>query len=135
MLAVATRKAPPIEWYQGRAEALPFDSDHFDAVVSQFGLRFFENRVLALQEMLRALSPGGSLVIAVWDSLSHTPGYADLADLLHRLFGEHIAQALHAPYLLGDQEQLKSLVAQAGLHKPVTITTQQGTACFPSLDS
>ncbi|MBE9170067.1 methyltransferase domain-containing protein [Pleurocapsales cyanobacterium LEGE 06147] len=33
MLVVARRKAPEIEWRQGRAEGLPFDSDSFDAVV------------------------------------------------------------------------------------------------------
>jgi ubiquinone/menaquinone biosynthesis C-methylase UbiE len=135
MLAVATRKAPQIEWRQGKAEALPFNADHFDAVVSQFGLMFFENRAVALQEMLRVLRPGGYLVIAVWDSLKNTPGYAAMVDLLQRLFGEHIAHGLRAPYLLGDQEKLRSLLAEAGLSKPVTITTHQGTVRFPSLES
>jgi ubiquinone/menaquinone biosynthesis C-methylase UbiE len=46
MLAVARKKAPEIEWKQGRAETLPLDSDSFDAVVSQFGLMFFEDRPL-----------------------------------------------------------------------------------------
>src|SRR5262245_61490850 len=40
MLAVAARKAPQIEWRQGISEALPFDGDSFEAVVSQFGLMF-----------------------------------------------------------------------------------------------
>ena len=135
MLAVAARKAPEIEWCQGRAEALPFESDHFDAGVSQFGLMFFENRVVALQEMLRVLRPGGHLVIAVWDSLANTSGYAAMYDLLQRLFGDHIAHALHAPYQLGDREQLKALFSQAGLRKLVRITTYQGTARFPSLEA
>ena len=34
MLAVARRKAPGIDWRQGRAEALPFDDESFDRVVS-----------------------------------------------------------------------------------------------------
>lgn len=135
MLAVAARKAPQVEWRQGQAEALPFDADRFDVVVSQFGLMFFEDRVMALREMLRVLRPGGSLVIAVWDSLSRTPGYAAMYDLLRRLFGEHLVPVLQVPYLLGDQEQLKALFAQAGLSNPVTITTHRGVARFPSLDS
>jgi ubiquinone/menaquinone biosynthesis C-methylase UbiE len=48
MLAVARRKAPAIAWKQGRAEALPLDSESFDAVVSQFGLMFFQDRRVAL---------------------------------------------------------------------------------------
>jgi ubiquinone/menaquinone biosynthesis C-methylase UbiE len=75
MLAVTKRKAPTIEWRQARAEALPFDANNFDAVVSQFGLMFFEDKHLALQEMKRVLRQGGRLAVAVWDSLEHFEGY------------------------------------------------------------
>ena len=44
MLAVARRKHAGIEWREGRAEALPFPDASFDAVVSQFGLMFFDDR-------------------------------------------------------------------------------------------
>ena len=76
MLIVAKRKAPEIEWRQGYAEVLPFDSSSFDAVVCQFGLMFFENRCAALKEMIRVLQQGGHLAVAVWDSLVNIPGYA-----------------------------------------------------------
>jgi SAM-dependent methyltransferase len=104
MLAVARRKAPEIEWRQGEAEALPFPDGRFDAVVSQFGLMFFEDRVLALAEMWRVLGPGGRLAVAVWDALERTPGYAAMTALLQRLFGARIADALRAPYCLGDPD-------------------------------
>ena len=48
MLAVARRSAPGIDWREGRAERLPFADGSFDAVVSQFGLMFFEDRRAAL---------------------------------------------------------------------------------------
>jgi SAM-dependent methyltransferase len=133
MLAVARRKAPEIEWRQGQAEALPFADGRFDAVVSQFGLMFFEDRVLALSEMWRVLRPGGRLAVAVWDALERTPGYAAMTALLQRLFGERIADALRAPYALGDPEALAALAANAGI--PAQITTRQGTARFPSIDA
>jgi len=50
MLGVARTKTPEIEWRQGRAEALPFEDASFDAVLSQFGLIFFEDRPGALCE-------------------------------------------------------------------------------------
>lgn len=53
MLAVARRHHPGIAWRQGRAEALPFEPEAFDAVVCQFGLMFFEDRPRALREMTR----------------------------------------------------------------------------------
>jgi SAM-dependent methyltransferase len=133
MLAVARRKAPEIEWRQGQAEALPFADDRFDAVVSQFGLMFFEDRVMALSEMWRVLKPGGRLAVAVWDALERTPGYAAMTALLQRLFGDRIADALRAPYALGDPEALAALAAQAGI--PAKVTTRAGTARFPSIDA
>lgn len=134
MLAVAQRKVPTLEWKQGRAEALPWDGETFDAVVSQFGLMFFEDRRTALQEMMRVLRPGGRLAVAVWDSLDHSPGYAAMTDLLQRLFGDQAANALRAPFVLADPQGLRTLFAEAGM-PDVQITTQAGTARFPSLES
>jgi SAM-dependent methyltransferase len=116
------------------AEALPYDGGEFDAVVSQFGLMFFEDRRRALQEMLRVLRPGGRLAVAVWDRLEASPGYAAMAALLKRLFGDSIAAGLRAPFVLGEQAQLRSLFAEAGM-PDVRITTAAGTACFPSIEA
>ncbi len=132
MLAVARQKAPAIEWRQGRAEALPFADDHFDAVVSQFGLMFFSDQPAALREMARVARPGGRLAVAVWDGLERSPGYAALAALLLRLFGEEVAQSLAAPFSLGDLQVVRRLLAEAGL-AGAEITTRPGTARFPSL--
>lgn len=134
MLAVARRKAPLIEWKQGWAEALPFASDSFDAVVSQFGLMFFTDRCAALREMMRVLRPSGRLAVAVWDELEHSPGYAAMAHLLQQLFGDPVADALHAPFVLGDRQLLRSLFDEAGIEN-TEITTYEGAARFPSLQA
>jgi ubiquinone/menaquinone biosynthesis C-methylase UbiE len=134
MLAVAARKAPQIEWRQGKAEALPSEDNRFDAVVSQFGLMFFEDRRAALQEMIRVLKPGGHLAVAVWASLDRSPGYAAMVDLLQRLFGEPAADALRAPFILGDIDELQALFSAAGIPN-TTVTTPPGTAHFPSIQS
>lgn len=134
MLEVARRKAPAVTWRQGRAEALPFADQSFDVVVSQFGLMFFDDRVRALQEMLRVLRPGGKLAIAVWDSLDHTPGYAAIVALLQQLFGAEAAKGLRAPYCLGDRQLLSALLAQAGI-ADATIVTHPGIARFASIEA
>jgi SAM-dependent methyltransferase len=134
MLSVARRKSTSIDWREGRAERLPFPEASFDAVVSQFGLMFFDDRAQALREMLRVLVPGGRMVIAVCDALEHSPGYAALADLLQRLFGDRIADAFRAPFQLGNPELLRSLCASAGLANP-TITRYAGTVRFESIGS
>jgi SAM-dependent methyltransferase len=132
MLAMAAQLAPRIEWRQGIAEALPWPDQSFDAVVSQFGLMFFSDRRQALYEMHRVLKKGGHLVVAVWASLDHAPAYAAAVALLERLAGEHAADALRAPFVLGDPKGLAQLVASAGVEE-ATITIQPGLARFPSV--
>ena len=134
MLAVAARKAPQVEWRQGAAEALPFEDASFDAVVSQFGLMFFEDRTRALREMFRVLRPGGRLAVAVWDTLDNTPGYAEMTNLLLRLFGEEAANGLRSPYSLGNKRKLRALFDGAGIPNDM-VTTPAGTARFPSIES
>jgi SAM-dependent methyltransferase len=132
MLRVAGRFAPEIEWRHGAAESLPFPDASFDAVVSQFGMMFFDDRALAIREMMRVLVAGGYLVIAVWDALESSPGYATEVELLERTVGPHAAEALRAPFVLGDRETLAMTLAEAGV-SPFEIENHPGTARFPSI--
>ena len=134
MLAVATRLGPGIDWRQGTAEALPYSDATFDAVVSQFGLMFFTDRLQALREMHRVLTPRGRLAVAVWDSLEHVPGYAAEEALVKRISGEHASNPLRAPFVLGDKNELTVLFKSAGVSN-VSIMTQPGTARFPTIRS
>ena len=132
MLAVAKGLAPAVEWREGVAESLPFSDESFDVVVSQFGLMFFTNRHRALREMLRVLTPGGRVVVAVWDSLDSIPAYATEVALLEQVAGRRAADALRAPFALGDRHKLGTLFEDAGAAS-VEVTTQHGTAQFPSI--
>jgi len=132
MLAVARQLAPAVEWREGLAESLPFRDQSFDAVVSQFALMFFTDRHLALREMLRVLTPGGRLAVAVWDSLDAMPAYAAEVALLERMAGRQAADALRAPFVLGNREDLAALFSEAGAAAS-GITTHRGTARFPSV--
>jgi SAM-dependent methyltransferase len=132
MVAVAKQLAPTVDWREGLAESLPFPDQSFDAVVSQFGLMFFTDRRQALREMLRVLVPGGRLVVAVWDSLDRIPAYASEVTLLERTAGRRAADALRAPFGLGNRKVLATLLSEAGLAS-AEITTHHGTARFPSI--
>lgn len=132
MLAVAARLAPDVEWREGVAESLPFAGGSFDAVVSQFGLMFFRDRRQALQEMRRVLAGGGRLVLAVWNSLDAIPAYASLVTLLEEMAGRPAADALRAPFVLGDRGRLSMLAGEAGM-TAAAIQTLPGVAEFPSI--
>ena len=132
MLAVASRKAPHIDWRESPAEELAFDDATFDAVVSQFGLMFFQDQQRAIREIVRVLRPGGRFAIAVWDSLDRVPGYAAATGLLARLFGDEAAESLRTPYSLGDTEVLAALFSAAGV-ADVKIATIEAKARYPSV--
>jgi SAM-dependent methyltransferase len=132
MLAVARGKPARVDWRVGRAESLPFPDASFDAVVSQFGMMFFEDRAAALREMLRVLKPGGRLAVAVCGDLDESPGYAALARLLDRLFGVSVGNAFRAPFVLGDPARLREICAAAGL-ADAEVLRREGTVRFASI--
>jgi SAM-dependent methyltransferase len=134
MLEVARRKRIDADWRAARAESLPFDDQSFDAVVSQFGLMFFDDRAQSLREMMRVLRPGGRLAVAVCDGLDRSPGYAALADLLQRLFGDRVAAAFRAPFVLGDEVLLQRLCEEAGIGGAV-VERHAGVVRFASIDA
>lgn len=132
MVAVAREIEPAVEWRLGSAESLPFPDASFDAVLCQFGLMFFADRETAVREMLRVLEPDGRLAVAVFDSLERSAAYSVEVDLLDRLGGSAAAEALRAPFVLGDEDGLRALFERAGAAS-VGIETRMGKARFPNV--
>jgi ubiquinone/menaquinone biosynthesis C-methylase UbiE len=56
---------------QGDAHRLPFPDACFDAVLSVTAFEFFGEPRQALEEMVRCLKPGGSMVIGVLNAISY----------------------------------------------------------------
>ena len=132
MLTVARQLNDEIDWRQGTAEALPCDDSGFDRVVSQFGMMFFVDPSRAVEEMLRVLVPGGRLAIAVLDSLENSPAYSREVELFERMAGAAAANAVRAPFAMGDRARLKTLVEAAG-GVATEAVTPMGRASFPSI--
>lgn len=131
-LEVARNAAPDISWCCAYAERLPFADESFDAVVSQFGLMFFEDQPAGIQEMMRILRPGGRLVLTVWDALERSPGFTAEVALLQRVCGAECAAGSRVPFSLADTRLLRNLFSTAGVPS-ITISTHAGTAHFPSI--
>lgn len=55
-----------VDFAEGDVEALPYENDAFDAVISQFGHMFAPRPEVATAEMLRVLKPGGTIAFSTW---------------------------------------------------------------------
>ncbi len=87
------------------AEALPFEDDSFDAVVSTFGVMFCPDPARAAAEMLRVCRPGGRIGLANW-----TPG--GFVGQMFKVIGGHVPPppGVPSPLQWGTPERLEELL-------------------------
>ncbi|MGZ8992941.1 MAG: class I SAM-dependent methyltransferase [Burkholderiaceae bacterium] len=90
------------------AEALPFDDESFDVVLSTFGVMFAPDQKRAAREMLRVLKPGGRIGLANW-----TP--QGFIGRLFKVIGAHVPPpaGLKSPALWGTEPRLAELFVGA----------------------
>jgi SAM-dependent methyltransferase len=67
--AFAARHGVGLQWEEGDAEALPYDDDGFDVVLSCVGVMFAPHHQPAADELVRVCRPGGRIGLLSW-----TPG-------------------------------------------------------------
>ena len=75
MVAEARRRHPDLEFKQANAEALPFDSSEFDAVVGNFVLHHLARPDRVLHEAHRVLRDGGKAAFTVWSDPARLAGF------------------------------------------------------------
>lgn len=63
MLAVARKRLPLVEFREGRAELLPFADGEFDALTFTYLLRYVDDPVATLRELMRVVKPGGTIAM------------------------------------------------------------------------
>jgi ubiquinone/menaquinone biosynthesis C-methylase UbiE len=131
MIAAAHEVEPNIEWVLGSAEALPFDVDMFDCIVSQFGMMFFQDHIRAAREMYRVAKPGGRLAIAIWNSIDRNPAYRDIAAVLDEQVSTAAGDAVRVPFCLGNPNEVADILSQAGF-RDIAFETRVEQARFPS---
>ena len=69
MVETGRRNVPGARWDTADALALPFNSGEFDAVVCQFGVMFFPDKVAGMAEARRVLATGGTFYASTWGRL------------------------------------------------------------------
>lgn len=97
-----------VEFRAADAEALPFDTGRFDAVLSTFGVMFTPDQQRAAAEMARVCRPGGRIGLANW-----TP--QGFIGQLFRLLGQYLppAPGVQPPSAWGVEGHLHELFGTA----------------------
>lgn len=121
MLAVGKQRAGAagvsnVEFVADDAAHHQFATESFDAIVSRFGVMFFDDPVMAFTNLRHALRVGGRLVFVCWQGLEANPW----------LLVPGVAAAAHVPlpaiggsggpgmFSLADRDHLISIVSGAG---------------------
>jgi ubiquinone/menaquinone biosynthesis C-methylase UbiE len=64
---LAARRYPAASFIEADAGSLPFEAEHFDAIVSNYGVLHFPDPPQFFREALRVLKRGGRLAFTVWE--------------------------------------------------------------------
>jgi SAM-dependent methyltransferase len=111
LLAACAERVPGAELKQGKAEALPWLDDSFDAAVAQLVIHFMDDPAAGVTEMARVTRPGGVVAASSWDfagGMQMLKIYWETArELDHDLSGESRS--------FGNLEQLEALWRELGL--------------------
>lgn len=94
----------------GDAEALPYESDDFDAVVTMFGAMFAARPERAASELLRVTRPGGTIAMANW---TPTGFVGEMFKTTARFVPP--PAGVPSPLLWGSEEQIQSRLG-SGCH-------------------
>ena len=133
MLTIAKKRAASlgmreiIEFKEGDAENLKFQSSSFDAALCRWGLMLMPNPDRILSEVHRSLVQGGKFATAVWADAPKVP----IISLAMRIIGEQVQMAAPPPgtpnpFSLADTNRLGNYFLEAGfrdIHVETVIVT------------
>jgi ubiquinone/menaquinone biosynthesis C-methylase UbiE len=117
MLAFAREKfgaEPRVTFRQADALDLPFSDGEFDAVVCQFGVMFFPDRVKGLREFFRVLKGGGTLLFNTWDEIDANPHGKTAHNAMRASFEIDPPAFYQLPFGFHDVAEIRRVVTAAG---------------------
>jgi len=104
-------------WIEEDAQTATWFREH-DAVVSRFGVMFFEDPQAAFLNLARALKPQGRMVFACWQGPQVNPFFEGLGAIARKIMPDLPPNDPDAPgpLSLADPARIRALLSGAGLH-------------------
>ncbi|MCP3733325.1 class I SAM-dependent methyltransferase [Sphingomonas sp. RP10(2022)] len=98
------------------AQRHDFDPEAYDAIVSRFGVMFFDDPVAAFANIRRALRPAGTLACIVWRSPGDNRFMATAERAAAAILGPQPASDPHAPgqFAFADDGRVHGILTDAG---------------------
>jgi SAM-dependent methyltransferase len=119
-IALARKTYPGIEFRQGDAENLPFDSDRFDALVMGLCLHHLPNPERGIAEAFRVLRPGGYFAATVWAKPEDNPAFRIVMGAIER-HGDKVELPPGPPlFRFADHDEARRALLAAGFVEPRT---------------
>ncbi|CUH48506.1 class I SAM-dependent methyltransferase [Ruegeria atlantica] len=99
------------------AQTYAFEAADRDAMISRFGVMFFEDTVAAFANMTRALRPGGTMTFAAWGPLPGNPWFRvpHIAATERLDTPPKVDRNAPGPLAFHDRERVTGLLEKAGL--------------------
>lgn len=112
---IARRNVSEAGFQEGDAQALPFEDESFDAVVSGFGVIHVPHPELALSEMRRVLKSGGRVAISTWAAPEPAAGLGLLFGAI-KTYGDLDVPLPHGPdfFQFSDEASMTGALSQTG---------------------
>lgn len=112
-----TAGLPQVEAIVADAQTHDFEPGRIDAIISRFGVMFFEDTRAAFANMARALRPGGRMVFAAWGRLANNPWFMVPHQAAVARLGRPPSTDRNAPGPLAfhDIDRISGFFAEAGL--------------------
>jgi SAM-dependent methyltransferase len=118
MLRAARRSVPAVAFELGDAEALPFGTGRFDAVLMNFGLLHLARPDQAIVEAARVLRPGGRAAFTVWAPPSHAVAFGLVLDAVRAHGNPDVPLPPGPPFFrFSDARECEAATLAAGLRE------------------
>ncbi|OBK26811.1 class I SAM-dependent methyltransferase [Mycobacterium asiaticum] len=116
--ARAARQGLTLQYREANAQALPFDSNTFDTVISAIGVMFAPDHQRAADELVRVCRPGGTIGLISW---THEGFFGRMLATI-RPYRPSLSSALPPSALWGREAYIGGLLGD----RVVGITTSRG---------